>query len=108
MPYQDMPFVCEERLRLPAGRPIRVGSPAWFAWLDQANHFSYQPPSGNDRLTFRKEKRRHGWYWYAYLKRDRKLYNAYAGRSATLTSDRLQQLGRQLLAKARKGHKRPP
>lgn len=107
MPQVGMPFVCEERLRLPAGRPILVGSTAWFAWLGQARCFSYQPPQSSDRLTFRQEKRRHTWYWYAYLKRAGKLYNAYAGRSATLTAERLQQLYGQVVEKMKDAQTTP-
>jgi hypothetical protein len=92
MPHTGMPFVCDDLLRLPDLQPIRVGSQAWFRWLAQATHFCYQLPGTVNRLTLRKEKRRHQYYWYAYLRRDRKLHNTYVGRTEMLTTERLQQI----------------
>ena len=107
MAQTGTPVVRDGMLHLPAGQPIRVGSATWFGWLAQVTLFSYQLSPGSYRLTFRKEKRRHRCYWYAYLKNEGKLHNAYAGRSATLTADRLQQLSRQLLEKVRDGPSSP-
>jgi LuxR family transcriptional regulator, maltose regulon positive regulatory protein len=91
MPYRGTPSVRNQRLQLPDDTiAIRLDTPAWFLWLQTATHFSYalgQPTYYC--LTFRHEKRRHGWYWYAYLKIEAKLHNAYAGRSEDLTTQRL-------------------
>ena len=101
MAQTGTPVVRQGHLHLPAGQPIQVGSPDWFGWLQQAALFSYHLLPGSYRFTFRKEKRGNGCYWYAYLKNEGKLHNAYAGRSATLTPDRLHQLGRQLLERVK-------
>lgn len=100
MPYLDMPWVRHNWLRRPGQPAIQVDSQAWFAWLEQITAFCYQPPDTMDRFTLRKEKRRRQCYWYAYLKRDRKLHNAYVGKTETLTARRLQQVCATLVVKA--------
>lgn len=103
MPHTGMPFVRDDLLLLDNRRPIRVGTQAWFGWVAQATRFSYQPPHTYHRLTLRKEKRRHQYYWYAYLKNDRKLHNAYVGRTEMLTSERLRQVFTHILTKVTRG-----
>ena len=100
MAYTGTPVVRNQLLLLldPPQR-IRVGSGAWWAWLETTDCFSYAPAHTFYRLTVRKEKRRRGDYWYAYLKNDSKLHNAYVGRSAALTSERLEQVMQKLLEK---------
>lgn len=45
MPYKDMPWIRgDETLYLPDSSAIRVGSSAWFTWLEQVHAFCYQPP----------------------------------------------------------------
>jgi LuxR family maltose regulon positive regulatory protein len=94
-----MPLVRDRRLCLSDQSPVVVDTKAWFAWLAQATHFSYQPTTATYRLTLRKEKRRQRDYWYAYLKNDGKLHNAYVGRPEDVTADRLEQVGSHLIAK---------
>jgi hypothetical protein len=38
--------------------PITVGTPAWFAWLEQATTFTFRSPSGH--FTARKERQARG------------------------------------------------
>ncbi|KAB8141060.1 hypothetical protein F8S13_21315 [Chloroflexia bacterium SDU3-3] len=67
---------------------IVVGSPAWFAWLDEASGFTYQGERGS--FTARREPRqRGGWYWKAYRRRDGKLRRAYLGKAPDLSAERL-------------------
>lgn len=99
MPQTDMPVLRGDCLQLSNQASVEVDTAAWFAWLAQANRFCYRPAASIYRLTLRKEKRRHGFYWYAYLKNDRKLHNAYAGRTPDLTRQRLQQVFDQLMEK---------
>lgn len=101
MPQKEMPCIKDDCLSLPNQPPIPVGTSAWFRWLEQATHFCYQPTGVSDRLTLRKEKRKRRFYWYAYLKRDRKLHNAYVGKTEALTTPRLQQVFFGLLTKVR-------
>lgn len=101
MAYTGTPVVRNHMLLLldDPPQPIQLDSPAWWAWLETATAFSYLPPRSLYALTLRKEKRRHRWYWYAYLKVDSKLHNAYVGRSTDLTTARLQQVMHTLLEK---------
>lgn len=99
MPQAGTPVVRDCRLWRPAERPLVVGTAAWFAWLEQADCFCYMASHSGYRLTVRKEKRRNQWYWYAYLKVDRKLHNAYLGRSQAVTEERLTWALQHLLVK---------
>jgi hypothetical protein len=106
MAYAGTPVVHNQLLLLPgdAATPpqrIRLGTAAWWTWLETAIAFSYRPPHSLYALTVRKEKRRHGCYWYAYAKIDSKLHNAYLGHAQTLTPDRLNQVLHTLLEKSR-------
>jgi len=99
MAYTGTPLVLHHALHLPGTSPIPVGSSAWFAWLATASCFSYKPEASIYHLTMRKEKRRNTFYWYAYLKVDSKLHNAYVGLSPTLSAQRLEAVSAKLLRK---------
>ncbi|MCB0101583.1 MAG: hypothetical protein H6635_04315 [Anaerolineales bacterium] len=71
-------------------RPILVGSLLWFEWLTKAVKFSFKNPSGG--FVAQHELRRNTSYWYAYKRRDGKLYKAYLGKTEELTLERLQQI----------------
>ena len=106
MAYTGTPVVRNDRLSLPDGcTPIGVGTEGWFCWLHTATHFSYRLPQSAYSLTLRKEKRKQHDYWYAYLKDDSKLHNAYVGRSPTLTAAHLAAVAQHLLTKVRQAHR---
>src|SRR6266498_4294468 len=68
---------------------IAIGTPAWYAWLEQATTFAVATLGGT--FTARKERiARAGGYWKAYRKRAGKVHSAYLGQSADLTLERLQ------------------
>jgi LuxR family transcriptional regulator, maltose regulon positive regulatory protein len=71
---------------------IAVGSPLWWQWLaaEGTTTFRFEHPLGH--FTARRERKRDGWYWYAYRKRDGALHKAYLGKSTDLTLDRLQEI----------------
>jgi non-specific serine/threonine protein kinase len=70
------------------GRAISVGSPEWFAWLEEATVFAYV--RGDTRITVRKEARARGdRYWRAYRKEGGRLRRAYLGKSAHVTLAKL-------------------
>lgn len=99
MPYRGTPVV-RDNLLLRQGVPsLMVGTPAWFAWLEEVDCFCYLSSHSSYRLTIRKEKRRNSFYWYAYLKVDRKLHNAYLGQARALTEEKLAWALRHLLVK---------
>lgn len=66
MAHTGTPLVLDNVLRLPHAVRVPVGSRPWFIWLQTATAFSYQLSGRLYRLTLRKEKRRHHFYWYAY------------------------------------------
>ena len=69
--------------------PITVGTPAWFAWLEDATAFTFTSPSGS--FSARKERRsRGGWYWQAYRTAYGTLHKAYLGKRENLTLERLE------------------
>ncbi|HZG67154.1 MAG TPA: AAA family ATPase, partial [Herpetosiphonaceae bacterium] len=69
--------------------PITVGTPVWFAWLEDATAFTFTSPSGS--FSARKERRtRGGWYWQAYRTADGVLKKAYLGKLENLTLARLE------------------
>src|SRR5437899_5420286 len=68
---------------------IIVGSESWYAWLahEQNQSFSFKNHLGT--FTGRRERKRHGWYWYFYHKCNGKLRKAYLGKTEKLTLERL-------------------
>src|SRR5579863_8519316 len=78
--------------------PVVVDTAAWYDWLANAStqSFSFQSQCGT--FTARRERKRHGWYWYAYRKRGGKLYKAYLGRHEDMTLERLNATAETLMA----------
>ena len=77
--------------------PIRVDTPAWFAWLEQATTFAFRSPSGH--FTARKERQVRGsGYWKAYRTSHGTLHRAYLGKAQDLTLDRLNRAAATLAA----------
>src|SRR5215212_6973017 len=67
---------------------ITLGTPAWYAWLEDATTFAFVSAAG----TFTARKERGGaahWYWKAYRKRAGKVHTNYLGKSTDLSLDRL-------------------
>lgn len=71
---------------------IAVGNPMWRQWLaaEGTTTFRFEHPLCN--FTARRERKRDGWYWYAYRMRGGALQKAYLGKSTDLTLDRLQEV----------------
>ena len=66
----------------------RVGSPAWFAWLDTASTFYFEGRTGT--FTALRERRQRGsTYWIAYRRQQGRLARSYLGKSDQLTFERL-------------------
>lgn len=66
-----------------------VGSIEWFAWLSQHDKFSFQGKNGH--FIAQGERRRHKIFWYAYRRRNGKLFKQYLGKSDELSVERLEQ-----------------
>lgn len=80
---------------------VSIGSPAWYAWLEQAHSFSFR----NDEGTFtaykaRASNQRGGWYWYAYRHRHGHFFRFYLGASSRLTPERLRDTARRLVLRS--------
>lgn len=101
MPYTGTPWVVQGVLLTQTDQRIVVDSPEWFVWLKTATSFCYSPSHISYRFTARKEKRRNGYYWYGYLRNDRKLHNVYLGRSERFTAAFLDQACNRLVQKIR-------
>jgi hypothetical protein len=89
---------------------IPLGTPAWFAWLEQRLAFrvvqvyyvagSSQPEPLYLSYTVRPERRRRGQvYWYSYKKyHNRRLHGMYLGKAEQVTLAQLDHLALQFLA----------
>ncbi|MEA4907079.1 MAG: hypothetical protein VB089_05645, partial [Anaerolineaceae bacterium] len=89
----SLPLVRQAALYLPdapAGQAgIPLGSPAWTEWLARLRAFIYESQAGH--FSARRETRRGKDYWYAYRRREGRLYHVYLGRSEDLDAGRLEQ-----------------
>lgn len=78
---------------------IRLGSEAWWAWLDEEAHCVFYFKHQTGCFTARKERRQRGqYYWVAYRQWQNKLHKTYLGKGATLSLDRLIAASRKLSA----------
>lgn len=78
---------------------LRVGTPAWYAWLQTAMCFRVRSPFGT--FTLRREQagnQRGNWYWRAYRRRNGKLYRVYLGTAEEVTLEQLKTAAARLSA----------
>jgi LuxR family maltose regulon positive regulatory protein len=76
---------------------IRIGSQAWFEWLEQEETRSFAFEGYYGRFTARKESKKRGSeYWYAYRWINGKTTKAYLGASSNLTRERLNEVATRL------------
>ncbi len=66
---------------------IKVGSPAWFEWLEENHHFNAETHAGSFHV--RKEGRRNRFYWYGVKKIKGKVKKKYLGVDAKLNNKTL-------------------
>lgn len=79
-----------------------LDTPTWFAWLETAATFRYHSTCARSvargftrplqPISLRKERRRRGFLWYAYLRKGGQLLKRYAGRSQALTIAHLDEI----------------
>jgi len=84
----------------------QMDTPEWFAWLETITSFRYYTPQqitvarGYTRpmrpISVRKEKRRQGHLWYAYIRTHGQLYRRYVGKTAVLTQSKLDEVAARL------------
>jgi predicted ATPase/DNA-binding CsgD family transcriptional regulator len=78
-------------------RQVSVGSSEWYDWLDAHRTFAFRGDEGS--FTARRERagnKRGGWYWKAYVKREKRLRHAYLGKTESLTLERLHSAANEL------------
>jgi predicted ATPase/DNA-binding CsgD family transcriptional regulator len=82
-----------------------VGSQRWYTWLaeEENRSFSFRNALGN--FTVRRERKRHGWYWYIYRKSGGKLRKAYLGKGEEVTLERLSLMAAMLVDLPGSSHK---
>ena len=79
-----------------------VGSVQWFEWLEESTKFRYytirKVHVAHDYyrsmrpISVRKEKRRQGFFWCAYLRTNGRLHKRYVGCSQVLTVEKLDEI----------------
>lgn len=69
---------------------IEVGSPAWFAWLQDNRAFSFGDDAGQFN-ALKERVREKGWYWKAYHWENGRRRSVYLGRSEDLSPERLEE-----------------
>lgn len=94
MTQQRLPVVAYQRLYVPEEgaqehTPIEVGSPRWYSWLAEEQHRSFSLRHALGTFTVRRERVRHGQYWYVYHRCSGKLRKAYLGKAEEITLERL-------------------
>ena len=79
-----------QRADHPGADSIRVGTPAWWHWLDAETTRSFSFRGATGTFTARKaQRRRGGTYWTAYRKAGGRVFSAYLGKSTALSAERL-------------------
>jgi predicted ATPase/DNA-binding CsgD family transcriptional regulator/tetratricopeptide (TPR) repeat protein len=102
MAHHGLPLIHNNHLVLqdPTGNALRsvlVGSDEWYTWLQEEHNPSFAFKTQLGSFTARCERKRNGWYWYAYHKRGGKLHKFYLGKTAGLNLERLNSAATQLL-----------
>jgi predicted ATPase len=69
--------------------PVVVGSEIWYRWLAEEQNRSFSFRNALGTFTVRRERKRHGWYWYIYRKSGGKVRKAYLGKTEKVTLERL-------------------
>src|SRR5579884_506053 len=103
MPQKPLPVVSDDLLYLPGGptdehTSVVIGSERWYHWLAEKENESFSFRNALGTFTVRRERKRHGWYWYLYRKSGGKLRKAYLGKAEEVTLERLGQVAAMLVA----------
>src|SRR5450432_576624 len=94
MSQKPLPVVADHLLHMPDQEvnertPVVVGSQRWYSWLAEEQNSSFSFRNALGTFTVRRERKRHGWYWYIYRKAGGKLRKAYLGKAEEMTLERL-------------------
>jgi len=91
-PNKTTPIATGTKLtyKTPIGEAVQIiGSDDWFKWLDGENNTRFYCEAFPYAFTARREKRRKGFFWYAYMKLNDVLYKVYMGKSEKLTKEHI-------------------
>ena len=107
--HKPLPVVSDHLLHIPdqeanESTPVVVGSQRWYTWLVEEENRSFSFRNALGTFTVRRERKRHGWYWYIYRKSDGKLRKAYLGKAEELTLERLGLVAATLVDQPDGGH----
>src|SRR5215469_1256617 len=105
MPQKPLPVVSDQLLQsfdsdADEHPPVVVGSERWYTWLAEEQNRSFSFRNALGTFTVRRERQRHGWYWYIYRKSGGKLRKAYLGKTEEVTHERLSAVATALLEKS--------
>jgi LuxR family maltose regulon positive regulatory protein len=75
-----------------ATRPFSPEGEDWQAWLGEHRTFAFHGRAGQINLLKEKRARGSEGYWYAYRRRGERMVKRYAGRSAQLNLERLEEV----------------
>jgi predicted ATPase/DNA-binding CsgD family transcriptional regulator len=109
MPQKPLPVVSDHLLHVPdmeetERTPVVVGSERWYSWLAEEQNRSFSFRNALGTFTVRRERKRHGWYWYIYRKSSGKLRKAYLGKAEEVTLERLGLVAATLVDQPDGGH----
>jgi LuxR family maltose regulon positive regulatory protein len=79
-----------------AGKIFEIDSPRGLMWLESVTSFRFEPSGTNKPYTARKESGKGGDYWYGYRKVAGKLHKKYIGKSAELSTAKLEEIAEAL------------
>jgi len=79
-----------------AGKVFEVDSARGLMWLESVTSFRFEPAGANKPYTARKESGKGGDYWYGYRKVAGKLHKKYIGKSAELSTAKLEEIAEAL------------
>src|SRR5215472_15452945 len=94
MPHKPLPVVSDHLLQIShqdanEQSPVVVDSQKWYSWLTEEQNTSFSFRNVLGTFTVRRERKRHGWYWYIYRKSRGRLHKAYLGKAEEVTLERL-------------------
>ncbi len=81
---------------------LRLGTHAWFDWLEQVTSFAFASRFGADYTVRKEQMQRGGLYWYGYRSFQGKTIKRYLGRTADLSLARLEEVAVRLSSQPQK------
>lgn len=96
MTKQSIPSISNGLVELESDAVFELDSPKGNNWLESVTSFRFIPADSNKPYTARKESGKGGDYWYGYRKEVGKLHKRYIGKTADLTTAKLEEIAQNL------------